>query len=97
MNAQLAVGWLAILLSFLIATGTLFAAARSVGAKPVSVRRVMSGLAIGTLAFYAIVWMAVMFLWVWAILIDLEWLPDRYFVWIFQALAAPWCSLWPFA
>lgn len=96
MNPQLAVGWLAILLPFLVATAALFAAARSVGAKPVSARRVIFGLAIGTAAFHAIVWMVVMFFWVWAIVIDIDWLPDRYFVWIFQSLIAPWQWLWSF-
>lgn len=94
MNPQLVVGWLAILLSLLVVTGTLFVAARSVGAKPVSVHRVMSGLVIGTTAFYAMIWIVVMFCWVFAILIDLDWLPDRYFVWIFQSLMAPWYWLW---
>jgi hypothetical protein len=96
MNSQLAVGWLAILFSFALAAGALYAAARSVGAKPVTARRVMSGLAIGTVAHYVMLWMIVTILWTFTIVIELEWLLGRHFVWIFQSLLAPWQWLWSF-
>lgn len=93
MNAQLLVGWLAILLPLVVTTSILVLSIRSVSDRPVNYSRVVSGCVYGTIAFYALLWMVTMFVWVFAILIDLEWLPDRYFVWLFESLATPWRPL----
>lgn len=90
MNAQLFVGWLAILLPVFVTATILTLSARSVRGRPVNYGRVASGFVLGTAAFHAMFWLLTMFMWVFAILIDFEWLPDRYFVWLFESLAAPW-------
>lgn len=90
MNSQLLVGWLTILLPLVVTASIFILSIRSVSDRPVNYGRVLSGFVYGTVAFYAMIWFLTMFMWVFAILIDLEWLPDRYFVWVFDSLAAPW-------
>ncbi len=93
MNTQLLVGWIAILLPLAATSAILFLPTRSAGENPVGYRRTAIDLIAGTTMLHAMVWFVTMFVWVFAILIDLEWLPDRYFVWMFDALLAPWRSL----
>ncbi len=90
MNSQLIVGWLAILVPLFATTTIVALSVRSARGRAVNYRRVLSGFAFGTAAFYAMIWLITMFIWVFAILIDFEWLPDRYFVWLFESLTAPW-------
>lgn len=90
MNTQLLVGWVAILVPLFGTAIILALSVRSVRGRAVNYCRVLSGFVFGTAAFYAMIWLVTMFIWVFAILIDLEWLPDRYFVWLFESLTTPW-------
>ncbi len=90
MNTQLLVGWIAILLPLAATSAILFLPTRSARENLVGYRRTAIDLIAGTTMLHTMVWFVTMFVWVLVIVADFEWLPDRYFVWVFESLAAPW-------
>lgn len=93
MNAQLIVGWLAIILPLVVTVSILVFSIRSASGRSTNYGRVLLGFVCGTVASYAMIWLLTMFMWVFSILIDLDWLPDWYLAWLFESLTIPWKSL----